>query len=161
KLRAVRDRLRDQGRGGPGAAGGAGEPSHPVPGVCNWTPVGAGPLVVSPTLAFSGRVISIAFHPTNPAIIYAGAANGGVWKSTDNGQSWDPKSDYQNSLAIGALAIDPNDSQRIFAGTGQYGAAVGTFYGNGILRSIDGGNTWTELATAAFIRDEVSRLLFD
>jgi photosystem II stability/assembly factor-like uncharacterized protein len=155
KLRDVRDRVRDRGRGGPG------EPSQPVPGVCNWTPVGAGPLVVTPTIAYSGRVISIAFHPTDPAIIYAGAANGGVWKSTDNGQTWDPKSDYQHSLAIGALAIDSNNPQQIFAGTGQYGAAVGTFYGNGILRSIDGGNTWTELATAAFVRDEISRLLFD
>lgn len=140
---------------------GAGEPSQPVPGSCNWTPVGASPLVVSANIAWSGRAISIAFHPTNPSIIYVGTANGGVWKTTDGGQTWSPKSDYQRSLAIGSLAIDPNDPQRIFAGTGQYGSAVGTYYGNGILSSIDGGNTWSELATTTFLRDEISRILFD
>ena len=157
KLRDLRDRQEKDGR-----PGGTGEPpSQPVPGACNWTPVGTGPLVVDVNTAWSGRAISIAFDPTNPAIVYVGTANGGVWKSTDSGQTWSAKSDFQRSLAIGALAIDPSDPQRIFAGTGQYGAAVGTLYGNGILRSIDGGNTWTELATTTFLRDEISRLLFD
>lgn len=136
-------------------------PGQPQPGVCNWTPVGPGPVIVNATTAFSGRVISIAFDPTNANIIYIGAANGGVWKSTDRGVTWSPKSDYQNSLAIGALAIDPNNNQRVFAGTGQYGEAVGTFYGNGILYSANGGDNWTELATAAFQRDEISQILFD
>lgn len=134
---------------------------QPVPGSCNWTPVGPGPVIVSPTTAYVGRVISIAFDTTTPDTIYIGAANGGVWKSTDRGITWSPKSDYQMSLAIGALAIDPNDHLRVFAGTGQYGAAVGTYYGNGILYSADGGDTWAELATSTFERDEISRLLFD
>jgi hypothetical protein len=143
--------------------GGLGDapPGQPAPGVCNWTPVGPGPVVVSPTTAFVGRVISIAFDTTDPDTIYVGAANGGVWKTTDRGGSWSPKSDYQMSLAIGTLAIDPNNHLRIFAGTGQYGAAVGTFYGNGILYSDNGGDSWSELATGTFQRDEISRLLFD
>lgn len=137
------------------------QPGQPTPGVCNWTPVGPGPVIVSPSTAFVGRIISIAFDTTAPDTIYVGAANGGVWKSTDRGRTWSPKSDYQMSLAIGTLAVDPNNHLRIFAGTGQYGAAVGTFYGNGILYSDNGGETWTELATATFQRDEISRLLFD
>ena len=149
-------RLRDKDIGLPDPV-----PGQPQPGVCNWTPVGPGPVVVSPTSAFAGRVISIAFDPTNANTIYIGAANGGVWKSTNRGVTWSPRSDYQNSLAIGALAIDPNNNQRIFAGTGQYGAAVGTFYGNGILYSSNGGTSWTELATSTFQRDEISKLLFD
>jgi len=136
-------------------------PGQPQPGVCNWTPVGPGPVIVNSTTAWSGRVISIAFDQNNADTIYVGAANGGVWRSTDRGRRWSPKSDYQNSLAIGALAVDPNNSQRIFAGTGQYGEAVGTFYGNGILYSANGGDTWTELATSTFQRDEISRILFD
>ena len=136
-------------------------PRQPVPGGCNWTPVGPGPVIVSPTVAYVGRIISIAFDPTNPNTIYVGTANGGVWKTTNRGVAWSPKSDYQNSLAIGALAIDPNNNQRIFAGTGQYGAAVGTFYGNGILYSSNGGDSWTELATSTFQRDEISKILFD
>jgi photosystem II stability/assembly factor-like uncharacterized protein len=142
---------------------GTGEPpaGQPIPGSCNWTPVGPGPAIVSPTLAVAGRVISIAFDPVTPDTVYVGAANGGVWKSTDRGKTWSPKSDYQMSLAIGALAIDPNNPQHIFAGTGQYGSAVGTFYGNGILYSGNGGDSWTEIATATFQRDEISRILFD
>lgn len=148
--------LRDKAETGTGP-----EPGQPVPGVCNWTPAGPGPVIVNSTTAWAGRVISIAFDPVNNDTIYIGAANGGVWKSTNRGQTWSPKSDFQNSLAIGTIAIDPNDHLRIFAGTGQYGEAVGTLYGNGILFSPDGGNTWSELATATFQRDEISKILFD
>ena len=149
-----------------GAKGQAGESNEnpagqPVPASCNWTPVGPGPVIVSPTTAYVGRVISVAFDPTNADIVYIGAANGGVWKSTNRGRTWSPKSDYQRSLAIGSLAIDPNNHLRIFAGTGQYGAALGTYYGNGILYSSNGGDSWSELATTTFQRDEISRLLFD
>lgn len=153
KLRNRRDKIPGTGTGP--------APSQPVPGVCNWTPAGPGPVIVGPASAFSGRVISIAFDPVNNDTIYIGAANGGVWKSTDRGQTWSPKSDFQNSLAIGTLAIDPNDNLRIFAGTGQYGEAVGTLYGNGILFSSNGGNSWSELSTATFQRDEISKVLFD
>ena len=143
------------GRPGPRA------PWEPVPGVCNWTPVGPGPVALDAATAFAGRIISIAFDPVVPGTIYAGAANGGVWKSTDRGITWAPKSDFQMSLAIGAIAVDPHDRQRIVAGTGQYGEAIGTYYGNGLLRSIDGGETWAELARTTFERDEISRILFD
>src|SRR5205823_2177758 len=69
---------------------------------------------------------------------------------------------YAISLAIGALAIDPNNTLNIFAGTGEYNdVGVGTYYGNGILHSVDGGGTWTELATSTFQRVEISRILFD
>jgi hypothetical protein len=136
--------------------------SMPVPGVCNWTPAGAGPVVVGASLAWAGRTLCIAFDPTNPNIIYIGTANGGVWKSTDGGLNWAPKSDYQMSLAIGTIAIDPNNPLRIFAGTGEYNdIGAGTYYGNGILLSTNGGDNWTEIGTTSFQRDEISRILFD
>lgn len=138
------------------------EPSMPNPAVCNWNPAGSGPVVVGPGLAFAGRTLSIAIDPTTLGTVYIGKANAGVWKSTDNGITWAPKSDYAISLAIGALAIDPNNPSRIFAGTGEYNdVGVGTYYGNGILRSVDGGNSWTEVATGTFQRVEISRILFD
>lgn len=157
QLDAVR-KLRERARKADGWDGGAGQP---VPGTCNWTPVGPGPVVVNADTSFSGRAIAIAFDPVDPDTLYLGAANGGVWKSADRGRTWSPKSDYEMSLAIGTIAIDPNDRLRVFAGTGQYGEAVGTFYGNGILYSSDGGDSWSELATATFQRDEISRMLFD
>lgn len=123
-------------------------PQIPMPGICNWTPVGAGPVVTASVQAWAGRTLSIAIDPTNPDIVYAGTANGGVWKTVDGGDTWSPKSDYQMSLAIGALAIDPSDPLRIFAGTGEYNnVGVGTYYGNGLLRSTTGGDAWGELAT--------------
>jgi photosystem II stability/assembly factor-like uncharacterized protein len=138
------------------------EPSMPNPVACNWNPAGSGPVVVGQGLAFAGRTLSIAIDPTTPDTIYIGTANAGIWKSTDNGSTWAPKSDYAISMAIGALAIDPHNSLRIFAGTGEYNdVGVGTYYGNGILRSVDGGNTWTELATSIFQRVEISRIVFD
>jgi photosystem II stability/assembly factor-like uncharacterized protein len=138
------------------------EPTMPIPGVCNWNPVGTGPLVVGVSQALAGRTLAIAFDPNTPSTVYIGTAGGGVWKSMDSGLTWSPKTDYHMSLAIGALAIDPNNHLRIFAGTGEYNdVSAGTYYGNGILRSEDGGDTWTELATATFQRDEISRILFD
>ncbi|MBI3079740.1 MAG: hypothetical protein HYY85_22555, partial [Deltaproteobacteria bacterium] len=98
--------------------------------------------------------------------MYIGAATGGVWKSTDNGTTWSPTTDDRGSLAIGAIAIDPNKSSRIFAGTGEYhpadeGASV--YYGNGLLLSEQGGQpgSWKELAASQFERDEITRVLFD
>ena len=155
RLRVLRDRNKKRPIPGP-------DGRQPDPSGCNWTPLGAGPVVLNMTTAFAGRVISIAFHPTNASIIYIGTANGGVWRSDDGGTSWTAKSDYQRSLAIGCLALDPNDPDHIVAGTGEFfGDGVGVFYGNGILASADGGNTWTELATSTFERDEISRIYFD
>lgn len=134
---------------------------------CNWTPAGAGPMVrvggaILP--AVSGRTLAIAIDPTSPETnrtVYIGTANGGVWKSTDGGATWSPKTDYKGSLAIGALAIDPKEPKRIFAGTGEYwGKGWLNYYGNGLLRSEDGGDKWDELATGQFVHDEISRILF-
>jgi photosystem II stability/assembly factor-like uncharacterized protein len=136
-------------------------PSNPMPGACNWVPVGAGPVLVGGAVAYSGRTLCVAIDPTSPNTLYIGTAHGGVWKSADGGQTWAPKSDYQTSLAIGALAIDPNNNLRVFAGTGEYAGAVGTYYGSGVLRSVDGGNTWTETAKTTFPNDAISRILFD
>jgi photosystem II stability/assembly factor-like uncharacterized protein len=159
-LRGLRDGRKSGQPGLPPADGF--DPSMPVPGVCNWNPAGAGPVVVGPTLAWAGRTLAIAFDPVTPSTIYIGTANGGVWKTTDGGLTWAPKSDYQMSLASGALAIDPNNNLRIFAGTGEYNdVGAGTYYGNGLLRSTNGADTWSELATATFQRDEISRILFD
>jgi len=134
--------------------------SVPVTGICNWTPVGAGPLPNGTDEgkypALSGRVAAIAIDPINPNIIYIGTAIGGVWKSIDSGHTWSPKTDYQMNLAIGAIAIDPFDTSRIFAGTGGYDMT-----GNGILLSEDGGNKWLELATDIFERVSISRIIFD
>ena len=137
--------------------------SMPITGVCNWQPIGAGPVpnatgtTTGRFPAISGRVAAIAIDPIISSIIYIGTASGGVWKSIDNGFTWSPKTDYQTNLAIGFIAIDPFNSSRIFAGTGEYAFSNG----NGILRSEDGGANWTEVATGIFERSSISRIIFD
>ncbi|EFL31953.1 glycosyl hydrolase [Streptomyces viridochromogenes DSM 40736] len=135
--------------------------SAPVPGGANWTPVGPGPVLWADD-ANAGRTLAIAIDPLDGNTVYVGTAGGGLWKSTDRGLTWSPKTDYQRSLAIGTVAIDPGNRNHIIAGTGEYNNIYGgTYYGNGVLRSRDGGTTWTELGTTVFERDEISRILFD
>jgi photosystem II stability/assembly factor-like uncharacterized protein len=111
-----------------------------------WTPIGPAPIEGG----FSGRIASIAVHPTNPAILYIGAAQGGVWKSIDGGASWVPLTDTQCSLAMGSIAIDPVNPQILYAGTGELHFSGDSYYGCGILRSIDGGASWTQMGASVF-----------
>ena len=90
----------------------------------------------------SGRVSAVAVDPNNQ-IVYAGAAQGGVWKTTNGGGTWTPLTDTQVSLAIGSIALDPQNHLTIYAGTGEENNSVDSYYGEGILKSTDGGNTWT------------------
>ena len=59
----------------------------------------------------TGRITAIVVDPINPNTIYVGTAHGGVWKTTDGGLNWVPKSDNEVSLAIGALVMDPGNNQ--------------------------------------------------
>ncbi len=104
-----------------------------------------------------GRTLCLAFHPSDPSILYAGAAGGGLWRSTSAGagaSAWTRIPTGFPALAIGAIAIDPVDPEVMYVGTGEvynYTAAEpGTvnrltrgLYGFGILKTIDGGETWT------------------
>jgi hypothetical protein len=93
----------------------------------------------------NGRVKSLAVHPTDPNTVYAGAASGGVWKSSDGGQTWNPLWDMQQSLAIGALGIAKSAPNTIYAGTGEWTPGWGPSYGGaGVFVSTDGGATWTQ-----------------
>ena len=95
-----------------------------------------------------GRVNCIRFDPANSNIIYLGAPDGGVWKTTDGGATWTPKFDTQPTLSVGDIAIDPTNSNIIYAATSDaFGyVAGGPFWGGtysvGVRKSIDGGNTW-------------------
>ncbi|HCY77044.1 MAG TPA: hypothetical protein DHV28_14070 [Ignavibacteriales bacterium] len=93
----------------------------------------------------SSRIVSGAFDPSNPNIIYIGPANGGVWKSTDSGISWNPLTDQEASLSMGAIEIDPTNTNIIYAGTGEATYSGASYYGRGLLKSTDGGNSWTNI----------------
>lgn len=98
-----------------------------------------------------GAATSIVADPTTAANIWIGTANGGVWRSTDGGQSFAPLTDNQSSLSIGALALDPTSARgarTLVAGFGNLSAA-GNSGGarNGLIVSYNSGTTWTPLAS--------------
>ena len=93
-----------------------------------------------------GRVRSIAVHPTNPDIVYIGAAAGGIWKSINGGTNWTPIFDFENATSFGSLAIDPNNPDIIYAATGEMIIGGGIPYlGNGIYKSTDAGKSWFQI----------------
>ena len=97
--------------------------------------------------AMSGRITSIAI-PRNTAsmnyenIIYCGAASGGVWKSENCGVSWKPIFDEMDVQSIGAIAIDPQNANIVYVGTGEGNPRNSHNSGKGIYKSLDGGKTW-------------------
>jgi photosystem II stability/assembly factor-like uncharacterized protein len=92
----------------------------------------------------SGRVSSIAasHEPTGKITIFVGAASGGVWKSEDNGTRFKPVFDEQPVQSIGDIALDPKNSKNVWVGTGESWTRNSVSIGNGIYKSVDGGETW-------------------
>ncbi|MFN7939041.1 MAG: hypothetical protein U0R19_37285 [Bryobacteraceae bacterium] len=93
----------------------------------------------------SGRIAALAMDPRDPKVIYAGAATGGVWKTTDGGENWVPLTDDQPSLATGAIALDPVNPDIVYVGTGEANFSGDSYYGVGLLKSTDGGKTWRHI----------------
>ncbi len=91
----------------------------------------------------AGRMTALAPHPTIAGTVYAGAAGGGVWRTTDGGATWVPLTEGINDLSVGAIAIPPGSPNTIYLGTGEGGYAVDFIPGIGFLKSTDGGATWT------------------
>jgi photosystem II stability/assembly factor-like uncharacterized protein len=112
----------------------------------SWIPIGPQPTSSPYYQPFvSGRVSALAADPRNPNVVYLGAAEGGVWKSTDGGTNWTPLTDAQVSLAVGSIALDPQNPDTVYVGTGEENFAGDNYYGAGVLKSTDGGQTWTQL----------------
>lgn len=92
-----------------------------------------------------GRINTIAVDQVNQNNIYVGCAKGGVFKTTDDGQTWNPIFDEQSYLAIGDIEIDPNDPNSVFVGTGDVNISGSHYIGDGLYHSIDAGNTWMNI----------------
>ena len=90
----------------------------------------------------SGRITSIDVDPGNPDIIYAGSASGGLWRSTNAGQSWNSIWDDQPTAGIGVVKLDPNNSDVIWVGTGEGNPRNSQSSGAGLFKSIDGGKSF-------------------
>lgn len=132
-----------------------------------WTPLGPAPLASDATgngtqdyHQVAGRATAVAVDPADPTgnTVYIGGAQSGVWKSTNaansapNSVTWTPLTDDQATLSIGAIAIQPGNTNVantvILAATGEANNSGDSYFGLGILRSADAGNTWTLISTA-------------
>jgi hypothetical protein len=106
-----------------------------------WTNMGPTPGFYFSYSNISGRTTTVQYHPTNPNIIYIGAAFGGVWSSTNAGSNWAPISDFEVSLSTGSIAIDGVSPNIIYYGTGEATYSGASYYGRGILKTSNDGLT--------------------
>src|SRR6202162_2689586 len=94
----------------------------------------------------SGRIAALAAVKENGRLtVYVGAASGGVWKSVNGGTTFKPMFDKQTAQSIGAIAIDPKSPKTIWAGTGESWTRNSVSIGDGIYKSTDGGENWTNM----------------
>ena len=107
----------------------------------------------------TGRVSALVVSPSDPNRAFAGGADGGVWRTMDGGISWTPLTDEMPTTAIGALALDPSDENIVYAGTGEANFANHSRFGLGLYRSLDGGDSWTQLGQHRFAGRCIARIL--
>ncbi|EAQ98236.2 VPS10 domain-containing protein [Congregibacter litoralis] len=93
----------------------------------------------------SGRIADIAIHPQDENTWYIAVGSGGVWKTVNAGTTFEPVFDDEGSYSIGAVALDANNSNTVWVGTGEHGGGRHFGFGDGIYKSMDGGKTWTNM----------------
>ncbi|HWQ34620.1 MAG TPA: hypothetical protein VNQ79_17345 [Blastocatellia bacterium] len=95
--------------------------------------------------SMGGRIDDIAAVESNPFIIYVAFATGGLWKTINNGTTWEPVFDTYSTASIGDVAISPTDPNIVWVGTGEPNNRQSSSFGDGIYKSTDGGKTWTNM----------------
>jgi photosystem II stability/assembly factor-like uncharacterized protein len=106
-------------------------------------------------------VNDIAIDPrgSSDQTIYIAAGDGGIWKTTDGGATWSPRTDLMPSLSMGSVALDPGDPSIVYAGTGNQFNQYGVIKGVGIYKSMNGGDTWMVLGTNLFKDVVINRIV--
>jgi len=108
----------------------------------------------------SGRISAVTAAKENGRLtVYIGAASGGIWKSVNGGTTYKPMFDKQTSQSIGAIAIDPQNPKTIWVGTGEAWTRNSVSIGDGIYRSTDGGENWTNLGLKN--SERISKIIVD
>ena len=117
----------------------------------NWRSVG-------PSLT-SGRISDIAVNPNNIFEYYVATSAGGVWKTINSGIDYTPVFDNEGSYSIGCVSIDPNNSNVIWVGSGENNNQRSVSYGDGVYKSIDGGDTWKNMGLKS--SEHIGKIIID
>ena len=142
------------GQGQRPAAGGtaaASAPADPFPGL-KFRNIGPATM--------GGRVDDLAVLESNPAVFYVGTATGGLWKTVNNGTTWTVHfDDLDDVVSIGDIAINPNDANTVWVGSGENNNRQSGSWGNGVYKSTDGGETWKHMGLST--SKHIARIIVD
>ncbi|MFT6718629.1 MAG: xyloglucan-specific exo-beta-1,4-glucanase [Sphingobacteriales bacterium] len=129
----------------------------------NWSFVGpiAPPISTIDNYAGMGRLNALAIHPTNSNIMYVGSPSGGVWKTTNGGNTWAPKGDNLPNMGVSSIVIDKNSPNTIYIATGDYDGVQNRSIG--VLKSTNGGDSWQTTGLNTDVVDDfiISKLIID
>ncbi|HEX6322534.1 MAG TPA: hypothetical protein VFZ36_02315, partial [Vicinamibacterales bacterium] len=114
----------------------AAAPGHPLDAL-HFRPIGPA--------SMSGRVADLAVYEANPAVYYVGTAHGGVWKTTNNGTTFEAQFQDQGLMSIGDVTVSQSNPDLIWVGTGESNNRQSTSWGDGVYKSTDGGKTYTHM----------------
>ncbi|PYQ14911.1 MAG: hypothetical protein DMF80_11245 [Acidobacteria bacterium] len=122
-------------------------PAVPEPGITAEKLKGLEFRSIGPAL-MGGRIDDFAVVESHPSTFYVGAASGGLWKTENNGTTFEPVFDEQDSSSIGDVTVAPSDPSIVYVGTGEPNNRQSSSWGQGVYRTSDGGKTWTHLGLA-------------
>jgi uncharacterized repeat protein (TIGR01451 family) len=130
----------------------------------SWASLGPNPVVTAARssgsfYALSGRIGALAIAPSGRFIL--GAAQGGIWTMDPGTGTWVPRTSDEDTQTIGALTIAPSNAAVVYAGTGEGALSGDSMFGDGILKSTDGGDHWNHVSGDYFVGVAVSRLVVD
>src|SRR5216684_4871417 len=113
---------------------------------------------VGPALV-SGRVVAIAVNPKNKSQYFVGVASGGVWRTDNDGTTYQPVFEHEGSYSIGAITIDPKQPRTVWVGTGEANSQRSVSWGDGVYRSDDAGRTWKNMGLRK--SEHIAKILID
>jgi len=109
--------------------------------------------------SMSGRISDLAVYEANPAIYYVGTAHGGVWKTINNGTTFEPQFQDQGLIAIGDVTVSQSNPDLVWVGTGESNNRQSGSWGDGVYKSTDGGKTWTNMGLR--LSRHINRIVID
>ena len=140
-------------------------PSGPATFNGAWTALGPSPMgevtrSSGSLIPMNGRIGALAIRPSNGQLILA-AAQGGIWTYDAASGTWTPRTSDLETQAMGALAVAPSNDAVVYAGTGEGALSGDSYFGDGVLKSIDGGQTWAHVSDDYFEGVSISRIAVD